>query len=413
MAKTPILVLNAGSSTLKVSLYEFPEAKLAWEGLIDWSAQQLQFFAYTKEQKHQHRVSFADIGTANRPTIIEQFLENLWQGQYPVLEHPHQVRVVGHRVVHGGDRYSQAVFIDQLVLEAIRDFTPFAPIHNPKALEGIHHAQQSFSAPHVAVFDTAFHAHLPLATAVYPIPYRYFEQGIRRYGFHGTSHRFVSQRVAQLLDRPVTDLKLISCHLGNGCSLSAIDRGVSVDTTMGLTPLAGLMMGTRSGDIDPSILLYLGRNSGLDWDGLDRLLNQESGLLGVSGISSDLRAILQAKHEGNPRAVLAYDLFIHRLRSCMGAMLASLNGLDGIIFTGGIGENASQVRQDSLANFGFLGISIDDTTNHTGRGDRDITNGQGQIPVFVVHTQEERSIAEECWQLISLGNSRLGDSGQA
>jgi acetate kinase len=400
MDKTPILVLNAGSSTLKVAVYEFPQPRLVWEGLLDWSAQQLKFSVPVGDSVYHHRQSLADMGTVDRSIMVERFLANLWEGQHPVVDSPQQIQLIGHRVVHGGDRYAQAVLIDDLVIQAIQDFTPFAPIHNPSALEGIRHAQHLFKAAQVAVFDTAFHAHLPQTSAIYPIPYHYFEAGIRRYGFHGTSHRFVSHRSAQLLNKPLTSLKLISCHLGNGCSLAAIEGGISIDTTMGLTPLAGLMMGTRSGDIDPSILLHLGRTANMDWDSLDRLLNKESGLLGVSGISSDLRAILHAKAEQHPRAILAYDLFIHRLRSCMGAMLASLGGIDGIIFTGGIGENASQVRQDCLANFRFLGISIDTFSNEQGKGDRLISDGSGQIPVLVIHTQEERAIAEECWQMV-------------
>ncbi|MFN3925983.1 MAG: acetate/propionate family kinase [Pseudanabaenaceae cyanobacterium] len=385
-----ILVLNAGSSTLKTALFRLPAGELVWEGFIDWV--QAEQKTKTYPEAHVHKIIFDK--ETDRHTVIRGLFQGLDISK---------IGCVGHRVVHGGDRYHQAVFLTPEVVQTIADLAHFAPIHNPAALEGIKQITAILGEhiPQVAVFDTAFHAHLPLTAALYPIPYKYFTQGIRKYGFHGTSHRYVAQQTAQLLGRDLSELKLITCHLGNGCSLAAIADGHSIDTTMGFTPLAGLMMGTRSGDIDPSILIHLGRTEGLSFEQLDRLLNRESGLLGVSGISSDLRAILQAKAEGNPRAKLAYDVFIHRLRACLGSMLASLGGLDGIVFTGGIGENSPLVRADALANFRFLGIELDMERNQsTIATNQIISSPTSAIQVFVIHTQEDRAIAGECWQLL-------------
>ncbi len=378
-----ILVLNAGSSTLKVALVEAGSFRVVWSGMVDWSL--------CRWTSPTQKVDFAQ--DSDRLGVIQDLLQEV---------NKEAIAVVGQRVVHGGDRYRSAVLIDDEVKQAIREFACFAPIHNPAALESIELISQVLEegVPQVAVFDTAFHGNLPITSAMYPIPYRFYLQGIRRYGFHGTSHQYVAQRTSELLGRDLVELKLITCHLGNGCSLAAIANGHSIDTTMGFTPLSGLMMGTRSGDIDPSILIYLGRSHNMTFDQLDDLLNRQSGLLGVSGISSDLRTILQARREGHAQAQLAYNLFIHRLRSEMGRMLAVLGGLDAIVFTGGIGENSPDVRADSLALFGFLGVVIDPTANQQGTGDRDIGTADSRVRVLVIHTQEDIAIARSAWQLV-------------
>jgi acetate kinase len=398
-----ILVLNAGSSTLKAALLTIsPDTSqdtvqdaVRWEGMIDWAQHTLKTKLYSPSSPEPlvSQVCFAP--EDDRGLIMKQLLAGVDLSK---------IGCVGHRVVHGGAYYQEAVFLDESVVAKISELSTFAPIHNPAALEVIHHlgAILPSSPPQVAVFDTAFHAQLPTPSALYPLPYHYFEQGIRRYGFHGTSHQYVAQRAAALLGRELPPLKLITCHLGNGCSLAAIAQGRSIDTTMGFTPLAGLMMGTRSGDIDPSILIHLGRTQQLSFDQLDDLLNRHSGLLGVSGISSDLRTLLAERAQGNQRAGLAYDLFIHRLRSCMGSMLASLGGLDAIVFTGGIGENSPLVRADSLANFSFLGIDLDDRLNQATIGtDQIISKTTSAVQVLVIHTQEDRAIAHACWQLLA------------
>jgi acetate kinase len=253
--------------------------------------------------------------------------------------------------------------------------------------------------PQVAVFDTAFHTHMPLASAIYPIPYEFYTQGIRRYGFHGISHQYVAQRTAEILGRDLTSLKLVTCHLGNGCSLAAIANGYSIDTTMGFTPLAGLMMGARSGDIDPSILLYLMQQQGYTAAQLDNLLNRSSGLFGISGISNDMRQILAAITNGNERAQLAYDIYIHRLRSLIGSMAAVLGGMDVLVFTAGVGENTACVRSDVCSAFGFLGLAINPEQNLHEPVDCDVSMPDSSVRVLVIHTQEEWAIARECWRI--------------
>jgi len=253
--------------------------------------------------------------------------------------------------------------------------------------------------PQVAVFDTAFHGRLPQQAAIYPGPYEWVEQGIRRYGFHGISHQYCAQQTARILERDLNALKLITCHLGNGASLAAIKHGHSVDTTMGFTPLEGLMMGTRSGSIDPGIVIYLMRNQGLTADQIDQLLNRESGLQGISGESGDMRRIQQAIESGHPRAQLAFEIYIHRLRSCIGAMLASLGGLDAIAFTGGIGENAPAVRAAACQGFEFLGVNLDSHNNDQRPMDEDIAIPDSQVRVLVIHTEEDWAIAQTCWRL--------------
>lgn len=379
-----ILVLNAGSSSLKVAVVHAESFTVVWSGMVDWSL--------SRWISPSQRVDFAK--NCDRLSVMQDLLREI---------NKDTIAVVGHRVVHGGDRYRSAVIIDAEVRQAIKEFACFAPIHNPAALESIELISQVLGEriPQVAVFDTAFHANLPLTSAIYPIPYKFYLEGIRRYGFHGTSHQYVAHRASELLGRDLAQLKLITCHLGNGCSLAAIANGQSIDTTMGFTPLSGLMMGTRSGDIDPSILLYLGRSHNMTFDQLDDLLNRQSGLLGVSGISSDLRTILQARREGHAQAKLAYDLFIHRLRSEMGRMLAVLGGLDGIVFTGGIGENSADVRADSLALWQFLGITIDQELNQKRGIDRDIATPSSPVKVLVIHTQEDVAIARSAWHLIT------------
>ncbi len=403
-----ILVLNAGSSTQKSCLFDASAPLPAtpphplWEGYIDWA-----YSADKAEVKVKSAAGAAQrflVPVTSRVEVMSQVLATLWAGDRAVLASPQDIDVVGHRIVHGGDRYRDSAFVTAEVKQAIAACAAYAPIHNPANLEGIELAERILGAatPQVAVFDTAFHARLSPAAATYPLPFHLYEKGIRRYGFHGISHQYVAARAAAMLGRDPDDLRLISCHLGNGCSLAAVRGGHSVDTTMGFTPMAGVMMGTRCGDIDPGILLYLMREEGYSAEGLDRLLNRASGLLGVSGLSNDLRPILMAIAEGNARAQLAYDVFIHRLRAGIGAMLGALGGLDAIAFTAGIGENAPQVRADACAGFGFLGAAIDPTLNEGGRGDRDISTAEATVRVLVVHTEEDWAIARECSRLVSL-----------
>ncbi|NJM48908.1 MAG: acetate kinase [Alkalinema sp. RU_4_3] len=378
-----ILVLNAGSSSQKSCLYEITEdskepSQPLWSADINMPPQMTR---------------------SDRRSSLEQMLQTLWAGDRPVIADRSAIDAVGHRVVHGGQYYDQTTRIDAQVKSTIASLTPLAPAHNPANLEGIELVETLLGkqVPQFAVFDTAFHRQMPDAATIYPGPYDWIKTGIRRYGFHGISHEYCSDRAAQLLGRDLKELRLINCHLGNGCSLAAIESGISIDTTMGFTPLEGLMMGTRSGSIDPGILIYLMRERGYDGITLDRLLNQESGLKGLSGVSHDLREIQRAIEADNQRAKLAWDVYIHRIRSGIGAMLIGLGGLDALIFTAGVGEHQPAVRSAVCAGLGFLGVVIDETLNRSGRGDRDIATADSPVRILVIQTQEDWQIAKNCW----------------
>ena len=397
-----ILVLNAGSSSQKSCLYELIGATLPehpphplWEAQIDWTHQEL------KVKTAQGNVLEETLQSSSRADGTAQMLETLWNGKTGVIENPAEINIVGHRVVHGGEEYRQSTFVTKEVKDAIARLSIFAPVHNPANLEGIEAIEKILpTLPQVVVFDTAFHATLPPAAFVYPGPYEWLEMGIRRYGFHGISHQYCAQRAAQILGKDLKQLRIITCHLGNGCSLAAVREGRSIDTTMGFTPLEGLMMGSRSGSIDPGILIHLLRQGDVTVDELDDILNRQSGLQGVSGVSNDMRQIGEAIASGNSRAQLAFDIFIHRLRSGIGAMLASLGGLDALIFTAGIGENAEEVRTSACLAFGFLGLKLDLEQNEQKLAvDRDIATPDSTVRVLAIHTQEDWAIAQECWQL--------------
>jgi acetate kinase len=407
-----ILVLNVGSSSQKSCLYEIEDSrsiaisltdappKPLWSAQIDWTHQ--AGYAELKVETAQGE-SFQSIDRSeSKSTDTLKALQTLWSGTTQVIENPQAINIVGHRIVHGGEDYRSSILINTEVKAAIKRLAAFAPIHNLANLAGIDAIEQILgqNIPQVAVFDTAFHAHLPSAVYTYPGAYEWLEQGIRRYGFHGISHQYCAHRAAKLLDRDLSSLKLITCHLGNGCSLAAIRDGWSVDTTMGFTPLEGLMMGTRSGSIDPGILLHLLRQSDYTIDQLDHLLNHNSGLLGISGISNDMRQIVAEIDRGNERAQLAFDIFIHRLRAQIGAMVASLGGLDAVVFTAGIGENSAAVRSAACQGFDFLGLSLAAATNNAD-GDRDIAHPDSKVRVLVIHTEEDWAIAQECYRIAS------------
>jgi acetate kinase len=406
-----ILVLNAGSSSQKICLYDLPDnllppdsPKPLWSAQIDWSLQpgQAKLQVQTAHGQGLEEIypavsTSADTGRA---------LQTLWQGTTQAIEHPQEVSIVGHRVVHGGAVYRKSTLVTTSVKEAIEQLSTFAPIHNPANLAGIMAIEQILGPrlPQVAVFDTAFHSHLPAAAYTYPGSYEWLEQGIRRYGFHGISHQYCAQRAAHLLGRDLSSLKIITCHLGNGCSLAAIQNGQSIDTTMGFTPLEGLMMGSRSGSIDPGILLHFLGLGSHTVEQLDHLLNHESGLRGISGLSNDLRQILVAIEQGNERAQLAFDMFIHRLRTNVGAMVASLGGVDALVFTAGIGENSAAVRSATCQNFEFLGLSLDLAKNNAHPIEQDIAAHNSKVRILVVHTEEDWAIAQECHRLAQAMN---------
>jgi acetate kinase len=311
------------------------------------------------------------------------------------------IDLVGHRIVHGGRKFRATTRITAEVKAEIAKLAELAPEHTRLELDAVEAAEQALglSIPQFAVFDTAFHSTLPEPARIYPGPYRWYEEGIERYGFHGISHRSASRRAAEILGAKLDSLRIITCHLGNGCSLAAVQNGRSIDTTMGFTPLEGLMMGTRSGSIDPGILIYLVRRYGYQAGELDRILNEESGLKGLSEVSGDMRELLAAVVAGNDRAKLAFDVYAHRLCREIGGMLASLGGADVLVFTGGVGENCPSLREHVCRRFGFLGLQIDETKNTRATGDEDIATKDSSVRVLVIPAQEDWEIARECYEL--------------
>jgi len=399
-----ILVLNSGSSSQKSAFYEISGAlpehppTPAWEGKIEWDGGHADMQAQNSQGVHVK----GRVKVASRANAIDQLLDTLWNGKLCVVSAPSEIDVVGHRIVHGGKDFEKATVITPDVKSAIARMSAFAPLHNRAELEGIEIIEKNMGAVlQVAVFDTGFHSRLPEAAAVYPGPYEWLAQGIRRYGFHGINHQYCAERTAQLLGKNLSSLKLVTCHLGNGCSLAAIRNGRSIDTTMGFTPLEGLMMGTRSGSVDPAILTYLMRQSSLTGQQLDDLLNTKSGLLGISGISSDMRQIVAAMKDGHPRAKLAFEIFVHRLQTGIGAMIATLGGIDALVFTAGIGENSPEVRAAACANFEFLGLKLDPTKNSQSPADQEISPSDSGVRVLIVRAQEDWAIARDCWRLMS------------
>lgn len=398
-----ILVLNSGSSSQKSSLFDFgaaapdiPPAPL-WEGKLEWQGEH----AILEARNSAGIIQKEELTVTAREKATARLLDALTSGKASVLSNKSEIAAVGHRIVNGGSEYTQSATITAEVKSAIQRMAVFAPLHNRVELQGIKLIEEKFgSIPQAAVFDTSFHSTLPAAAFVYPGPYEWLAQGIRRFGFHGINHQYCAQRTAQLLGKDLWSLKLVTCHLGNGCSLAAIWHGKSIDTTMGFTPLDGLMMGTRSGSVDPGILTFLVRSQSLGGESLDDLLNKKSGLLGISGISGDMRQIVSAMSKGNPRAKLAFDIFVHRLQAGIGSMVAALGGLDALVFTAGIGENSQEVRQAACANFAFLGLQLDPAKNSSPHPDRDISAPSSSVRVLVVQAQEDWAIAGETWKLV-------------
>jgi acetate kinase len=386
-----ILVLNAGSSTLKFSLVESDGERLLASGLADWSADPARLTIRKPDQPDVDKsLSVRHHADAVHPVLAE------------LSEYASGIGAVGHRVVHGGERYTSSVLVTPQVRSAIAELAELAPLHNPANLEGIDAAAAALpDVPQVAVFDTAFHASMPPATYVYPIPYSWYSDwGLRRYGFHGLSHAYCSRRACDTLKRRPAGMRLIVCHLGNGCSISAVRDGKCVDTSMGYTPLEGVMMGTRSGSIDPGLLLHVLRRRGVTPEQLDHALNHESGLLGVSGVSSDMRDLLTAVREGHARARLAVDIFCHRVRQTIGAMAVTLGGVDALVFTGGIGEHAAEVRAQICKGLECLGLELDAPANGECKPDSDVSTSFSKGRILVVETREDLVIVRETARLV-------------
>jgi len=399
-----ILVINVGSGSQKVVLYDVQSQptvqppQFLWEGYVDWAEQQGNASIHIRtgngaslDQEHPE---------TDRSKMLEMLLNMLWSGPTKVVAGPAEVAMVGHRIVHGGAKLYESTRITPVVIAAINEAATIASGHNEQSLNGIEIATRFFPhASQFASFDTTFHAHLPPAETVYPVPYSWYEQGIKRYGFHGLSYQFCSERAAEMLDGNAQALRLVICHLGGGASLAAVRGGQSVATTMGFTPLEGLMMNERSGTIDPGILLYLAQQKGFTAQQLDHDLNKASGLLGVSGVSNDLRQIMKASSNGNQRAQLAWNMYILRLTQGIGAMAATLGGLDALIFTGGIGEHIAELRAQVCRSLAFMGVHIDEGVNAQATPDVDLAPQESAVRVLLLHTEEEWIIARDGWQL--------------
>ena len=393
-----ILTINAGSSSVKFQCFEIETEVCVAGGQVDRLNSPQPSLSYARHDGITCQTDIRQLGSGEVFRLIFKTLLDTTSG---VLKKVDEIAAVGHRVVHGGSYFAASTHITPEVEAAIADCVSLAPLHNPYNLEGINACRDLVpNAQHVAVFDTAFHQTIPDYAYMYPLPYHLYEQhGIRRYGFHGTSHRYVSMRAAELLGAPLSTLKLISCHLGSGCSITAIDRGKSVDTSMGFTPLEGLMMGTRCGDIDPALVFHLIEQHHISPEALNRMLNRESGLLGVSGISSDIRDLFDAGSAGN--AELALNMFCYRVRQYIGKYIATLGGLDALIFTAGIGENAPRIRSKICEKLGFIGIQLDEARNQSAPVEKTIHAANSPVHILVIPTDEELMIARDTVALIA------------
>jgi acetate kinase len=390
-----ILVCNAGSSSLKFSLFEAEGELLLAEGGIDWTTKPTRLvFRRTGHQEIREELKLEKHADA-----VARILDDLQAGPSAPLRVFGELQAVGHRVVHGGERYTAAVRITPEVKRVIGDLAELAPLHNPASLDGITAVEQVLpTVPQVAAFDTAFHATLSEAARTYPVPQKWTrEWGMRRYGFHGLSHSYCAGRAAEIVSR--RNLRLIIAHLGNGASVSAVRNGLCVDTSMGFTPLEGLMMGTRSGTVDPGMLVYLLRHKGLDVNELDHALNYQSGLLGLSGVSSDMRQVL-SELPHNPDARLAVDVYVHRIRQTVGAMAATLGGIDALVFTAGVGEHSGEIRERVCENMNYLGLELDRTANESCKPDADVAMPESAVRILVIATREDLTIMRETRQLV-------------
>ncbi len=396
-----ILVLNSGSSSLKYQLLDMETEKVLAKGNYERIGIGGSFvthkvgkekYTYEKDVKnHEEAISF----------VMEQFTDK----EHGVISSLDEINAIGHRVVHGGEKFNKSVIITEEVKNTIRDCIELAPLHNPAALTGIEACEKVMPGkPNVAVFDTAFHQTIPEERYIYPIPYEYYEKyRIRKYGFHGTSHKYVSRRIAEILGKPVEDLKIINCHLGQGASLCAIEGGKSVDTSMGFTPLAGIAMGTRSGDLDPSVVTYLMKKENLTPDEMENILNKKSGLLGISGLSADNRDLLasiEKQDEHSKRAKMAMETYCYIIAQYIAKYAVAMNGVDVITFAGGVGERGPDERKMICDHLGFMGVELDEEANKVKAEEKQISSSNSKIAVWIVPTEEELMIARDTAALI-------------
>ncbi len=396
-----VLVINAGSSSVKYQLMDPDTGYVLAKGVCERIGIDGRF-TYRPRVKGRRPILGASVNLPTHAVAIQTALNALVDPQNGVIPSMDAIDAVGHRVVHGGESFQQSVLIDEDVIAAIEECIPLAPLHNPANITGIRACQEAMpGVPMVAVFDTVFHQTMPPQAFIYAIPYEFYTRDkVRRYGFHGTSHQYVSQRAAVMLGRPLEELKLISCHLGNGCSIAAIKGGKSVDTSMGFTPLAGVPMGTRAGDLDAGILQYLMDRRGLSIDQMVSILNKLSGMAGLSGVSSDFRDLSAASKKGDARAQLAVDTFIYDVKKYIGAYAAAMGGCDAVIFTAGIGENDVNVRYQIASGLECMGIRIDPQKNNVCGEEIDVSAGNSRVRVLVIPTDEELMIAKDTAALI-------------
>ncbi|MFW6036021.1 MAG: acetate/propionate family kinase [Halothermotrichaceae bacterium] len=394
-----ILVLNSGSSSVKYQLIDMKDETVLAKGVVERIGIDDSLLEHEPYGKDEIEIK-TDI--PDHATGIKLVIDTLLDNDYGVLQDMDEINAVGHRVVHGGEKFASSTLIDENVIKQIEEVSDLAPLHNPHNLTGIKVCEEILpDKPQVAVFDTAFHQTMPRQAYMYGLPYEYYEKhGIRRYGFHGTSHKYVANRAANFMNKKIDDLKIITCHLGNGASIAAVDKGKSVDTSMGLTPLEGLVMGTRCGDIDPAIIPFIMDKENLSMEEIDNIMNKESGLFGVSGISSDSRDVEAAAVNGNKRAQTALEIFDYRVTKYIGGYMTAMAGVDAIVFTAGIGENQSRTRETIINNLKFLGITLDKDANKIRGKEIEISTKDSDVKVFVIPTNEELMIARDTEELV-------------
>ena len=393
------LVINCGSSSLKYQLIDMSTEESMVQGLVERIGIEGSILTQKVEGKDKYIIN---TNIKDHKDAIKLVLEALVDSIHGVIKSMDEISAVGHRVVHGGEKYSDSVLIDDEVLKSIKDCIVLAPLHNPPNVIGLEACKELMpNTPMVAVFDTAFHQTMPKHAYICPVPYELYEKyGVRKYGFHGTSHKYVSYKVAETMGKDIKNLKIITCHLGNGCSLAAVKNGKSVDTSMGFTPLAGVMMGTRSGSIDPSVISFLIEQHGYTIEQIDELLNKKSGILGISGVSSDFRDVLEAAESENERAKLALEIFYYKVRTQIAAYAGAMGGVDVIVFTAGIGENSSITRREILKGLEFFGFTINTEKNELRGKIQEISNEDSRVKVYVVPTNEELMIARDTAKLV-------------
>ncbi|EJQ46790.1 Acetate kinase [Bacillus mycoides] len=394
-----IIAINAGSSSLKFQLFEMPSETVLTKGLVERIGLEDSVFTITVNGEKQKEIT----NIPDHAVAVNMLLKKLTENG--IVKSLDEIGGIGHRVVHGGEKFADSVLINDEVLADIEELSDLAPLHNPANLVGIKSFQEVLpNVPAVAVFDTAFHQTMPESAFLYSLPYEYYEKfGIRKYGFHGTSHKYVTERAAELLGRPLESLSLLSCHLGNGASIAAVEGGKSIDTSMGFTPLAGVTMGTRSGNIDPALIPYIMEKTGQTVEEVLNVLNKKSGMLGLSGFSSDLRDIEQAEEEGNHRAEVALDVFVGRIHKYIGSYAARMKGVDAIIFTAGIGENSALIRERVLEGLEFMGVYFDPKRNNVHGEEAFISFPHSPVKIIVIPTDEEVMIARDVLRLGDIG----------